>query len=1383
MGNATSKGKEEEYLKNILLNKGARAAEQDIRRIWTYFDCNKNTTLEVKEVKKMQRLRVSLFKDEAYKLCEMDDDFMEQIDKHATTLINHPEILWRKLDINKDGHVRWDEFKTLAADCILVSPFASIIESFKRKKGGYSEEEHRGGSLTDGNQSEAEEAHSPSLVIEDQGIIQNGVLGDEIDEIETVDDTVASLHPYGWEGVLFDVQDLKTKIVTIRFPFGLCYAHPKNVKIHLEKHHPDPPGMDAVEKLEPCSVEALQRPGLSGSLFYDKVAMDALGSNDISMLSEEEMELLLPWLLTLPGLKDIVRRRLKASRRLIRKGFWLRLADFQMLPHGPFFVTELNQTTGMTNSINFFCRRLVQECEENYVFQDEQLYCPIWPEWDVCTIKVKKKFSSGNAPSLLHCKLEGLTSFTHPLMFKPDDIRSDMCVMHSFGIFNQIWKQSKPLFKRFSARVFTFDCCPMAQSVGVMQFIQGAVTLDEWKASVIQDLPEEDQINFICSAAGSYVACYVLGCRDRHFDNFMVKDDSTFLQIDFKRCFDRKASGPVDAPHFSIKADVKMELCKLKFKVVKGVDQYGNPIIKYPNGWHIFKELCWHALKALRAKGVAVVKLVTGMFAGLRKRVRYFRNVEAMKRWVHFALNLGATDEEARLHLLGLIDSGVTSVAKKLKNILHGLNVYRNKQTGPKEERIFKSTPRNRRRISHAEGFSNATLDKGDNTEGKQFHHRGRTVSVYSDYHHHHHRRHSPSLGSRKLIQRPPIKEDANASNSSNGHHITSNGSSFKGTKGLRNRTPTIDLSHQGYDESRVLNVYQLIRQRHEDLGKLDLSFNAFGLSGTRLISTGLLSCLNLRELHLGGLFFGPEGLKCISAFVSGNGVLEVLDVHQSQICEGGNYSGLKALCVALESLGCGLRELDISDNKIKHKGLEMVRQAIEKNFVIQEIRYQDNQFMPTDIDNINIQKLLRRNQMEKVVILTIESVRRIKVGHREKLKAKIFFPGSPTVESPAIAVKKDEVIWNFTTSFSVHESTIRTSVRVEIWGSKKIGYFQIGPSDLQIKSKETEKLSTKAGSSSSLAQEQKSRSSSPAANDRRNALIQKTRKSSEIRTYTLRDGHLNKGTIVVHVHAGDFLGGGIIRAIGEYRNSTEPRSRQKPEENDVTEELRKVVKNGFVMFEEGSDPFADVLFADEEIGMMQAMIESARTYTALRIEYRVGCHVVEKKVEVPIPDFTKIFVGFGVPASTIDDEELDESSESLGVNPSLRNLAHAYSSPKVFVSAPSMSGYRRMDEEERKMKKRALVRTASSERESVVRHPRLTRQARTISLPTSKAPNEMLSTSLETSKKHFSSNETAASLLLVLGRNGKWGGFLFLRFNFFVGVNLFLHLQYKWIR
>jgi hypothetical protein len=89
-----------------------------------------STTFQLKEV---QKLRVHLFKDDALRRCCWDPECSKLVTDEALELVRNPEVLWRSLDLNKDGHVTWTEFKSLAPDTVFVSPFDHIVARYQEK--------------------------------------------------------------------------------------------------------------------------------------------------------------------------------------------------------------------------------------------------------------------------------------------------------------------------------------------------------------------------------------------------------------------------------------------------------------------------------------------------------------------------------------------------------------------------------------------------------------------------------------------------------------------------------------------------------------------------------------------------------------------------------------------------------------------------------------------------------------------------------------------------------------------------------------------------------------------------------------------------------------------------------------------------------------------------------------------------------------------------------------------------------------------------------------------------------------------------------------------------------------------------------------------------
>ena len=76
------------------------------------------------------------------------------------------------------------------------------------------------------------------------------------------------------------------------------------------------------------------------------------------------------------------------------------------------------------------------------------------------------------------------------------------------------------------------------------------------------DLSDVQRRTLLRSTAGGFVAGYVLGVRDRHRDNMMIKDGAIFFHIDFEHILNQKTRG-IDAPRIAVHQDFQYYLNKL----------------------------------------------------------------------------------------------------------------------------------------------------------------------------------------------------------------------------------------------------------------------------------------------------------------------------------------------------------------------------------------------------------------------------------------------------------------------------------------------------------------------------------------------------------------------------------------------------------------------------------------------------------------------------------------------------------------------------------------------------------------------------------------------------------------------------------------------------
>mmetsp|Transcript_21746 Transcript_21746/g.53230 ORF Transcript_21746/g.53230 Transcript_21746/m.53230 type:complete len:1384 (+) Transcript_21746:89-4240(+) len=381
--------------------------------------------------------------------------------------------------------------------------------------------------------------------------------------------------------------------------------------------------------------------------------------NLIREMSYRQVVLLLPVLLQVEN-QELV-ERLRTDMELLRITYWLEKSEAVEMDNAYKSITAVKTPRILChNTRSFFKDDMKIEDHEidekgytNKEFSKLKILCPLLVPRMVSHIDVDRVMLSGHHPCLISCQFSGIYSpcLDGRLFFKPDEVRSDMMVMRMFEVLNVMWKAAYSKMKdKLTPYAYVFDICAMTKSCGLMERVENAVDLREWDAdNAIQCMSENDLNEFVRSSAGSFVAAYLMGCRDRHKDNFMIKDNRVFLQIDFKHCFNRKTK-VVDSPHFAVKGAMKKGLQKR-------------------NKWEEFKNLCKGAFKVARQHPHMIQTLCMKMFNGIE-----WINQEEIEKWLIEALKLRSIQEKAVNSIPEMIERGVNSTQKKIKDLAHSLS-------------------------------------------------------------------------------------------------------------------------------------------------------------------------------------------------------------------------------------------------------------------------------------------------------------------------------------------------------------------------------------------------------------------------------------------------------------------------------------------------------------------------------------------------------------------------------------------------------------------------------------------------------------------------------------------------------------------------------------
>jgi len=274
-------------------------------------------------------------------------------------------------------------------------------------------------------------------------------------------------------------------------------------------------------------------------------------------------------------------------------------------------------------------------------------------------VRVVKIFDSKAKPVLL--EMVGLNTRNLVICKLGDDIRNDWYIQTMFYIFNNFWKNdgslsTVPFIYRYKCTPIINEKMPKLGCIECVSNVTSAFDFD-W-SSVRTSMTSDQRKSFFASLAGSFVASYVLGIRDRHQDNMLIKDGYIFFNIDFGHLWNQ---GPlVDAPRIAIPVRLKSNL--------------------FLEEWDLLVELCVNAFLILHKNAAHIVSICSTLFKTIHEKEK----VESIEDFLYGnnSLMINGTEEQARAKFKRVIIkcASTYNMKRKFKNWAHTLG----KDTAPK---------------------------------------------------------------------------------------------------------------------------------------------------------------------------------------------------------------------------------------------------------------------------------------------------------------------------------------------------------------------------------------------------------------------------------------------------------------------------------------------------------------------------------------------------------------------------------------------------------------------------------------------------------------------------------------------------------------------------
>jgi len=188
--------------------------------------------------------------------------------------------------------------------------------------------------------------------------------------------------------------------------------------------------------------------------------------------------------------------------------------------------------------------------------------------------KVEREFRTASKAKLVQLLPHG-----DNYVVKFEDVWQEYAVMCALRAMNQRWRDRGVVLGSSQVEAVTYAILPLGRVAGLISVVNGSQTMRELSQAVsyeqrnqrvglaLQSDPR--RLSRLAASAVAYLtSCYVLGVRDGHDDNIMLRSDGSLFRIDFGFVFGRAPE--IDAPALVMPNSVTQALGEQRWHEVIG---------------------------------------------------------------------------------------------------------------------------------------------------------------------------------------------------------------------------------------------------------------------------------------------------------------------------------------------------------------------------------------------------------------------------------------------------------------------------------------------------------------------------------------------------------------------------------------------------------------------------------------------------------------------------------------------------------------------------------------------------------------------------------------------------------------------------------------------